>query len=463
MKSIPVTIIKHPDYKDRVKQLQLITDACSATGVKDAGNKYLPTVGDMTELDEVERYNNYLHRATYYGFSGQTLRGMSGLAFMKGVTSDESESLSYIQDDIDGDSVGLEQSMKATFSETYKTGRAGLLTDFPPVESGLTKAQQEAMAARAIIRRYEAVDVCNWHSERVGAVDMLTLVSLYEQTDILADDGITIQRVGIERRLLLDDGLYRVELYQDGNLIEEYQPLINGKPLAYIPFYFVGAENNDSRFDDSPMFPICDLNVSHYRNSADYEDSVFMLRPQPWASGITQAWYDDMLKGFRFGSGSLFPLPEGGSFGIEQPSPNDQAYEAMQYKQKAMVALGAKHLTGEISYNTATEAMLGEAGSNSIVQTVMDNVERAYNDALAVLAEFMGLSEQPKVLINADLSNIVADPQLAQVIVAAWVDGLVGKEDARTYLRKTGLVERTDEEIDEDIAMQLTGLTSDEM
>jgi hypothetical protein len=35
--------------------------------------------------------------------------------------------------------------------------------------------------------------------------------------------------------------------------------------------------------------------------------------------------------------------------------------------------------------------------------------------------------------------------------------GLIGKEDARSYFRKTGLVDRTDEEIDEDIALNLIG------
>lgn len=457
--TVPATIVKHPDYKDRKEQLKTIRDACSATGVKDAGGLYLPDPGDPNNPIDAQKYQNYLNRAVYYGFSGQTVRGMSGLAFMKGITEEDlTPPTDYIMDDLDGDGVGLEQSMKASFSGTYRDGRAGLLVDFPPVEGTLTRRQQQEQAVRAVIKRYSALEIVNWHTTKVGAREMLSLVSLFEISDEIMEDGITIQRVGVERRLILDEGIYRVEIYHDGAMVEEYQPLIDGRPLGYIPFFFIGAENNDARFDDSPMYPICELNVGHYRNSADYEDSVFMLRPQPWASGITDQWYEDHLTGFRFGSGSLFPLPEGGSFGIEQPSPNDQSFEAMQYKQKSMVALGAKHLTGELSYNTATEAMFGEAGSNSVIQTVMDNVERAYNDALVVLADFMGASVAPVVVINADLSNIVADPQLAQVIVNAWINGLVGKEDARTYLRKTGLVERTSEEMDDDLAMQIAGV-----
>jgi hypothetical protein len=457
-KRIPVTIVKHPDFKEREKQLITINDACSPTGVKDAGRKYLPNPGDANNQTDIEKYNNYHNRAMYYGFSGQTVRAMAGLAFMKGVTvADVSTGLEYINTDIDGDRLGISQSMKASFTSTYRDGRAGLLVDFPPTDGTMTRAQQEAAGAKSIIRRYDALQIANWHTTKVGANDVLSLVSLFEVCDELMEDGITIQRVGVERRLILEDVVYRVEIYHDGAFVESYEPRINGQTLAYIPFFFIGAENNDSRFDDSPMYPICELNIGHYRNSADYEDSVFMLRPQPWASGLTQTWYDENLQGFRFGSGSLFPLPEGGSFGIEQPSPNDQAYEAMQYKQKSMVALGAKHLTGELSYNTATEAMIGEAGSNSVVQTVMDNVEQAYNDALMVVAEFMGESIAPVVVINTDLSNVVSDANTAQLMVTAWMGGLIGKEDARAYFRKTGLVDRTDEEIDEDIALNLIG------
>ncbi len=455
-KRVPVTIVKHPDYKERENQLITINDACSPTGVKDAGRKYLPDPGDINDAIDVQKYTNYLNRAVYYGFSGQTVRSMAGLAFMKGITVDDvSPLLEYINSDIDGQGVGLEQSMKSSFTGVYKDGRAGLLADFPPVDGSLTRQQQRDLGANAIIRRYEALQIANWHTTRQGAHEVLSLVSLFEINDELLDDGITIQRVGIERRLILDGGVYRVEIYHDGAFVEMYEPKINGRTLNYIPFFFIGAENNDSRFDDSPIYPICELNIGHYRNSADYEDSVFMLRPQPWASGLNDSWYENHLQGFRFGSGSLFPLPEGGSFGIEQPSPNDQSFEAMQYKQKVMVALGAKHLTGELSYNTATEAMIGEAGSNSVVQTIMDNVEQAYNDALVVLAEFMGVTQAPVVVINTDLSNIVSDAQTAQLMVSAWMNNLIGKEDARSYLRKTGLIERSDDEIDEDIALSL--------
>ncbi len=42
-----------------------------------------------------------------------------------------------------------------------------------------------------------------------------------------------------------------------------------------IPFTFVGAQNNDPTIDDSPLAALVEINHGHYRNSADYEDSVW--------------------------------------------------------------------------------------------------------------------------------------------------------------------------------------------
>ena len=58
------------------------------------------------------------------------------------------------------------------------------------------------------------------------------------------------------------------------------------------------------------------LNLAHYRNSADYEDSVFFNgQPQPWMAGLTEEWRDWLKKeGIVIGSRVILPLPENGSF-----------------------------------------------------------------------------------------------------------------------------------------------------
>ena len=59
------------------------------------------------------------------------------------------------------------------------------------------------------------------------------------------------------------------------------------------------------------MYDLAVLNIAHYRNSADYEESCFVTgQPTVWASGLTEAWVEDVLKGeLRLGSFGGIPLP----------------------------------------------------------------------------------------------------------------------------------------------------------
>jgi len=474
-----VQIIDHPEYTERLPQWQAVQDTASPTGVKDARTTYLPYVGDPQNADDVTAYDRYLKRAQFYGFTAETVRGLVGLAFDDGITlEDNPEGLEYLETNIDGDGLGIQQSAQKTTRDTVKQGRAGLLVDYPNSSGTVTRSEAAEKGLRASVISYDAFQVRNWQSRKYGALRSLSLVSLAESVDVVQDDGLTVKPETQERRLVLtdelDDGgnttgarVYQVEIYRDNDgdsetPVETYVPRkADGKPFDYIPFFFIGSDNNDTTIDDSPMFPIADLNVGHYRNSADYENSIFMLQPQPWASGLSQAWVDKNMTGFRLGSGALLALPVGGQFGIEQPEPNTIAFEGMEYKQKAMIALGAKMLTADISFNTAREAMLSNGPTTSKLQTIVNNVETAYNDALTVVGEFMGI-EPPVFVVNADLSKLAGDAQLAAVMVNAWMSGLIGKTDARDYMRAQGLIERTDEDIDGDLETEGPDLDLDD-
>lgn len=78
----------------------------------------------------------------------------------------------------------------------------------------------------------------------------------------------------------------------------EYQPKPKGKDSwDEIPFTFVGAQNNDPTIDDSPLAALVEINHGHFRNSADYEDSVwFCGQVQPYMTGLDEGWRDHLEK-----------------------------------------------------------------------------------------------------------------------------------------------------------------------
>ena len=59
-----------------------------------------------------------------------------------------------------------------------------------------------------------------------------------------------------------------------------------GMPFNEILFQFVGAENNSPDIDFPPLYDLAELNIGHYRNSADYEETSFIAgQPTPVVSG----------------------------------------------------------------------------------------------------------------------------------------------------------------------------------
>lgn len=448
-------IITHPDYDKNLKIWTLCDDVNTPDKVKQRGKAYLPFIGDLTNEDDLTAYKNYLERAVFYGYFAETVAGLSGMAINDGVTIENLAATdAYLETDADGDGVGLAQMMQSSLNDDLVFGRGGILVDYPPAEEGVTRAQQSALGLRAALTKYTALQIKNWHKTKVGGTTMLTMVSLQEYVEQLDKDSLTVKCVEQERRLVIDeDGYYQVELYADdvGTPIEVYQPRdSSGARLTFIPFFIYGSMNNDWTVDDAPLYSVADLNIAHYRNSADYEDSIFKLQPQPYATGLTQAWVDKNMKGFKIGCGRLLVLPVGGDYGIAQPVPNQLAFEGMTHKQEQMITLGAKLITGEASVKTASEAIINQSGQTSKLAQIIGNIEKAYNDALEVVGMMNGTTA-PVVVFNVDLSKLMFDANTARLMLDSVLSGLIGPKDYRDYLRRHKQIERDEEEIEADI------------
>jgi len=468
---------KHPGYADNVKRWKLVdvTEA-GQDEVKEQGRELLPGAlplpprsgntgenGDQIirfndEEVDAARYAAYLLRAIYYNFVSRSIEGMAGLGMSGGTEFTAPKGLEYLGNDVDGAGTDLDQQTKGAVSGLIKYAHYGIIVDFPKTEGSLTKAQMDAQNVRATIQTYDPKNIINWRYERVGAEHKLSLVVLEEAIHEVKSDGFETEKVAQHRVLKLDeDGLYAVEIHKEGSDVPEmFEPLsADGKRLDHIPFYFLGAESNRGDvIDKSTMYDIAVLNIGHYRNSADYENTAWLIgQPQSWISGLDQNWVEEVLGSFEMGSGRTLPLPVGGVFGITQVQPNQMSYEAMKHKEEAMAALGAKMISVVARFNSATEAAINNTAESSRTQTIVDNTSDAYTQALKDAALFMG--EDPdkveyKIQTNL-LSSIVSDPIMAKSIVDGWLAGLFAKADAREFFRKAGGISRDDVDIDLDL------------
>lgn len=456
-----------PEVEAMRDKWQLITDCMAGQeAVKKATTKYLPKPNAADESDEnAARYVAYVTRAVFYNVTANTLSGLVGQVFNSDPVSEYPKELEPLWYDCNGRGVTLIQQAKKTLTSTLAFGRCGLLVDFPKGAVDLEGApraftRQEVMDGRArpTIQYYGPTDIINWRHEQQGAVSVLALVVLVEDY-IIKDDGFEIQRGNQCRVLRLRNGVYEVETWrrtdekQEGPyyLIDTVTPRgSDGRPFGYIPFYFIGSQNNDAQIDKPPMYDIANLNIGHYRNSADYEDSVYMVgQPTPYFAGLTQTWVDEVLKGtVQLGSRGAVPLPEGGSAGLIQAEPNSMVKEAMEQKERQMVALGAQLVQDKQVQRTLGEAKMEATVIASTLTSCARNVSQAFEAALMAAASFSGAAvdaDKLKFQLSTDFAIAKLSPEDRQQLIAEFQGGLVSFTEARAQLRQSGIATLDDE------------------
>jgi hypothetical protein len=450
---------KRPEIVAAIPRWTRINDCIGGEDlIKSRKEQYLPIPdADANGKTSDARYINYALRAVFYNVTGRTLTGLVGQVFGRESKINLPESLKTLEADVAGDGVGIEQQAKKTLEYVLSLGRAGLLVDYPKTTAAVSREQQSSGEVRPIIKSYRPEDVINWRTKRIGAKIVLSLVVLTEWYDT-SENEFEVKSVRAYRVLRLDvDNNYTVQLYVEDTLdgkdiIREEGDVVtpvgaNGKPFKFIPFTFVGPENNDSRLDAAPLYAMANLNIAHFRNSADYEDACFIAgQPTPYFAGLTTEWVKNVMKGKAYlGSRGGIMLPKGGTAGLLQATANSMPKEAMEHKEKQMVALGAKLVEERTIRRTATESRQDEASETSILSSSTKNVNVAYNNALTWASQFAGGSTEFEFEINSDFDLSSMTPNERQQLIQEWQSEAITWKEMRTALRRTRVVFQDDE------------------
>ena len=465
---------EHPLYEELKPTWKQIKDCINGERkVKKAKETYLPkpNATDLSEENNV-RYEQYLKRAVFYNVTGRTLSGLVGQVFAKPAKIETPDLLEVIVEDSDGSGVSLEQQAKCVLGHVISNGRSGLFVDYPTDGIEATRQDQLDGKIRPTILHYDADSIINWRTKRIGAQSKLTLVVLSETYTVDEDFDFEPEIVPQYRVLRLDENGYRVELWRQSKdsgefvISEVFTPTDSrNQYLTEIPFIFVGWENNDPNPDLPPLYDLSILNLAHYRNSADYEEASYICgQPTLYVSGLDQPWVDDVLKGeVRLGSRAAIPLPEGGSAGLLQASANGLPKEAMDMKERQMVALGAKLVEQKQIQRTATEAAIENSSETSILASAANNTSAAFERALEWCMEFIGTAGEINFQLNTDFDIYRLNPQEQAALLSLWQNDVITWEEMRDNLKRASIAELPNEEARDIIeAGQLDGMENDQ-
>lgn len=445
----------HPELDKKLTQYALISDCIEGSqAVKARGLLHLPDPDTSLPLTGAEgrgrnaRYLGYIARAVFYNVAQRTLEGLVGQIFLRNPNITVPDRMNIIKADIDGAGVTAIQQSKQACKFTLAYSRAGLYIDYPKTNGATSVKDLESGDVRPTIALYGPTRIRNWAYTKFGAKWKLTLVVLDEEYEAEGMD-IFERKIETQQRVLrLEDKVYRVEIWRDDKLEETLNPTgPKGDPLDEIPFTFIGVEANDGKVEPPAFYSLCDLNIAHYRNSADHEEMLFICgQATPVASGLTAEWAEKYGE-IKLGSRNGVLLPVNGTFELVQADERGAIATEMEHKEKQMVALGAKLVEEKTVQRTATEASQDEAAETSALSSVAKNVGAAYKFAFEWAAYLMGLGDRTTFEgdtaivfdLNSEFDLVKLSSEERKQLMTEWQSGAITDQEYRDSLTRAGI------------------------
>ena len=434
---------KHQQYTKYVNKWQLINDIVDQENLE---NYLIELNPSDTSQKNADRNAAYKERAVFYALTNQTVIGMLGIIFTKQPEFETDDVMSYLSTNADGRGNSIYQQSQVVTKNVLSVSRDGLYVSYPITEGEVSKADINDGLAVATIQRIEAERVINWAEITTGSITKLSLVVFKDNQTVIVDyehkETETIRELYLE-------GVYKERIWIKDNKKEKWIVLSesiptdkNGNALTEIPFKFVGSVNNDVEIDNPNMLAMSKLNVAHYRNSADFEDSTWYVgQAQPWMSNVNQTHVDLMTKNNMYvGSRELLAVPDGGSFGFESADPNPLVRQAMQDKVEMMVGLGAQMVIPGGVAKTAQQTYSERQSQHSTMTLVVKNVSDAYTQCLKWVELFMIGSVSDKAIYNINNDFIKPDTSPAELkeMILGFMTGAVPVGDYVRYMKDSG-------------------------
>lgn len=456
----------HEEYAEYIDIWKMISDVIAGKkAIDEEGDKYLPKPSGRSDNE----YAAYQKRAVLYNATARTMDGLLGALFRKDVKAIVPEELEYLLYNTDGEDNGINQFSKKVATQVISKGRQGILVDFPQASGVETLADERKANMKARIQSYTPESIVNWKVVKDGGLLKLTHVLLKEEEHRAKGHAFKFAKFTRYRVLELhEEGFYFIRILEESvnkdnksvwTEVETIVPrLPNGELLDRIPFFFVGSIDNGAKVNKAPLYDLAQLNLSHYRNSADFEEALYMIgQPTSWISGLNKDFIDENQNNIKIGSRITWLLPSEAQVGLLESRADKQLLQkAMELKESEMLGLGARIMQDNSSSGSesAESVSLRRSGESSQLSCIADNINAAMTEALKLCALWMGLDPTGvKYSINKEFFSKRLTHQEITALVSAWQGSAISRTVLFDNLRKGEIIDPTfdDEEIISDI------------
>ena len=417
--------------------------------VKEMGDCYLPKLRGMDDDD----FYNYINRAQFYNATSRTVNGLSGLLFRKKPIITIPDGLEQYLEDVDGMGHNIYQFIHYCSKDYLVTNWGGVLIESPKSGNNVSKKQAEELGLKPYLVFYKAEEILNWQWLDSKNNKGLQYVIFKEVKYITKENYETKKEVFYRVCEINKDNIYEQSLYNDSTLVDSVIPKTENKPFNQILFYFL---SNESQPKKSVIHDIANVNLSHFKKSADYENTIHWgCLPTPYARGWTPDSKDEVrldLGGSKF---IFFPngVEEVGYLEYDGGCCTEVA-NAMKCDEERMAVLGARIIAQKQKGVEAAEtARIHNSAENSVLAEIANNLSDTFSKVLHKYLEWCtGTTierDEVSVKINTDYDTGKMTPQEITALVELWQNGGIAKKDLFNNLKEGEIINsgRTFEEM----------------
>lgn len=411
----------HAEYRFRFPQWQRTRDVLGGVDtLRQRITNYIPKLSGY----EPHEYDAYVKRASWYGATARTVAGLVGSVMRKPPTIQAPDDLLKQFQNITLTGVTIEAFIKTILSETIAPGRCGVLLDMPPENTNIQIPYTVFYHAEQIIDWPDSP--LPWMRER-PFVTLKEYVANPEDSDKL-DERIILLSIN-------EANQYQIQKFK--KVKEKFEadgppviPKRKGQALGFIPFCYFNEDSLLARPSKSSSLDLVDLNLSHYRNSADLENGRHWLGcPQPWVTGEKAP-----AKPLPIGNGQAwFFANEEAAVGMLEFTGQGLASleNAMSTKETLMAILGARMLEARQKQTEATQTVqLRQSGETSILQSTAMTVGQGMTKLAKWSAYWQGSEDVEDIAINlnSDFVEQSLSGQELTALVQSWQAGAISHD-----------------------------------
>jgi len=402
-----------------------------AVAIKNGGTQFLPKLsGHISE--SCKEYVEYKERAIWYGATGATVDAFKGMIFRKTPTfdfgfddlSDEEKERRFgdikqkFLKNVSPEGHNIGDVLRSIVDEVITVSRVGVLENFPNMidsEGNMKMFTQLEFEKNGITSKtsiYKAEQIINWRTEVIqgSMIPVMFVLKEYEETQS-EDNPFEVEIYPIYRVLYIEDMEngsieYRQAVFEkvkgsESYFVRElYTPLLAGKPLNYIPFWVLTDSGTDVDLIHEPMIiDLVELNIGHYRNSADYEHELHLVSIK---TACFPGWDVETMGEPVLGQAIATP-PDQNPF-ILEASGSSGIKDEMQSKEQRMATLGAQMIAQRNRYVEAKgTAEIHSFGEASILANLAESIGATFSEILTLKLLWSGVqANNVSVTLNSD-------------------------------------------------------------